>query len=183
MKRFSIPRGSSNWSLESEILELPCSIYRGGTSKALFLNAIDLPEEKLLADAVILCLFGSPDLRQVDGLGGVHPLTSKVAIVSPSERPESDVEFTFGQVSLRNPYIDYRGTCGNISSAVGFNAVDIGWVPPLEPLTRVRIWNTNSKRILLADIPVRDSRSAVSGDCSIAGVPEQGRVSGSILEM
>jgi 2-methylaconitate cis-trans-isomerase PrpF len=158
----------------SEPIMLPCAVYRGGSSKAVFLRRDDLPSDPALADALILALFGSPDRRQIDGLGGADPLTSKVAIVSASHRPSVDVDFTFGQVSLTQTHVDYRSTCGNISSAVGAFAVDQGWVAPQEPATRVRIWNTNSQALLLADVPVRGGRSALDGDCEIAGVPGRG---------
>ncbi|HWR31822.1 MAG TPA: PrpF domain-containing protein [Negativicutes bacterium] len=93
----------------------------------------ELPADPVLRDKVILAIYGSPDLRQIDGLGGADLLTSKLAIISPPTVPEADVNYTFGQVSTAEAFVDYGGNCGNISSAVGPFAIDKGLVPPLEP--------------------------------------------------
>src|SRR5580658_6099839 len=106
-------------------------------------------------DAVVLAVYGSPDVRQIDGLGGADVLTSKHAIISPSTRPDADVDYTFGQVSIDTAYVDYRGNCGNISSAVGPFVIDEGMVEPVEPITTVRIRMTNSNRILVVEVPVK----------------------------
>jgi 2-methylaconitate cis-trans-isomerase PrpF len=123
---------------------------------------------------MILAIYGSPDVRQIDGLGGADTLTSKVAIVGPSARPDADVDYTFGQVGITTSEIDYKPNCGNISSGVGPYAIEQGLVPAVEPLTQVRIYNTNTKKVIVAEVPVRDGQVGVDGDCSIDGVPGHG---------
>lgn len=151
-----------------------CSIVRGGTSKGIFFMKNDLPADPVLRDKVILAAFGSPDVRQIDGLGGADVLTSKLAIIAPSESPDADVDYTFGQVSFQQNFIDYKGNCGNISSAVGAYAIDEGIVPAVEPVTTVRIRQTNSDSILVAEVPVQDGKAMVDGDFHIDGVPGTG---------
>lgn len=151
-----------------------CSIVRGGTSKGIFFMKNDLPADPVLRDKVILAAFGSPDVRQIDGLGGADVLTSKLAIIAPSESPDADVDYTFGQVSFQQSFIDYKGNCGNISSAVGAYAIDEGIVPAVEPVTTVRIRQTNSDSILVAEVPVQDGKAMVDGDFHIDGVPGTG---------
>jgi len=158
----------------SEMQRIPCVIMRGGTSKAMFLKANHLPQDTVLRDNMILQIFGSPDVRQIDGLGGADPLTSKLAIIGPSTHPAADIDYTFGQVSLTAPYIDYTGNCGNISSAVGPFAIDEGFVAAQTPTTTVRIHNTNTGRILVAQVPTENGRAKVKGDCKIDGVPGTG---------
>ncbi|HWR06091.1 2-methylaconitate cis-trans isomerase PrpF family protein [Sporomusa sp.] len=157
-----------------EMQRIPCVIMRGGTSKAMFLKANHLPQDATVRDQVILEIFGSPDVRQIDGLGGADPLTSKLAIIAPSTHPDADIDYTFGQVSLTAPYIDYTGNCGNISSAVGPFAIDEGFVAAQAPTTTVRIHNTNTGRILVAEVPTVNGRAKVTGDCKIDGVPGTG---------
>lgn len=144
---------------------------RGGTSKGVFLRAEDLPADPRLRDSVILSIFGSPDSRQINGLGGADPLTSKVAIIARSNRSDADVDYTAGYVGIEKAYIDYEGNCGNISQAVGPFAVDQGLVPPVEPTTRVRIFNTNTSQLIEAEVPVRDGRAWYEGDFQMFGVP------------
>ncbi|MDD4570138.1 MAG: PrpF domain-containing protein [Tepidanaerobacteraceae bacterium] len=149
-------------------------IMRAGTSKGIFLRAEDLPKDKDKRDQVILKIFGSPDVRQIDGLGGADPLTSKVAIIGPSSRPDADIDYTFGQVSYVAPTIDYSGNCGNISSGVAPFAVDEGMVKLEEPYTTVRVHNTNTNSILVQKVQVINGKAKVLGDCKIAGVPGTG---------
>ena len=151
-----------------------CSIVRGGTSKGIFFLRNELPADPALRDTVILAAFGSPDVRQIDGLGGADVLTSKLAIIGPSISPDADVDYTFGQVSFEQSFIDYKGNCGNISSAVGAFAIDEGMVPPVEPITTVRIRQTNSNSILIAEVPVKDGKALVDGSFHIDGVPGTG---------
>jgi 2-methylaconitate cis-trans-isomerase PrpF len=108
---------------------------RGGTSKAVFLKGELLPEDQAERDPLILALFGSPDPRQVDGLGGADLLTSKLAILDPPSRPDADLDYTFAQVSITEPVVDYDINCGNISAAVGAYAVDEGLVEVTEPVS------------------------------------------------
>lgn len=158
----------------ADMNRLPCTIMRGGTSKGIFLKSNHLPQDKELRDKLILEVFGSPDVRQIDGLGGADPLTSKLAIIGPASRPDADVDYTFGQVSINFPYVDYSGNCGNISSAVGPYAIDEGFVAATGSLTTVRIHNTNTGKILIAEVPTEDGLAKVNGDCKIDGVPGSG---------
>ncbi len=151
-----------------------CSILRGGTSKAIFFLENDLPKNQYLRDRVILSAFGSPDVRQIDGLGGADLLTSKVAIIGPSTRENCDVDYTFGQVSFVDAFIDYKGNCGNVSSAVGPFAIDAGLMKVIEPITTVRIHLTNTHNIIVAEVPVKNGKAKTEGDFSIDGVPGTG---------
>lgn len=157
--------------MPSKMISVPVSIVRGGTSKGIFILKNKLPTDVVLRDKIILAIFGSPDLRQVDGIGGADPLTSKLAIIGPSTRPDADVDYIFGQVSITAPFIDYAGNCGNISSAVGSFAIDRGMVKITEPITAVRIHMVNTGRLLTAYIPVEDGEPCVDGDYAIDGVP------------
>ena len=123
---------------------------------------------------VILAIFGSPDVRQIDGLGGADPLTSKCAIIGPSDRPDADVNYTMAQVGITDALIDFKGNCGNISSGVGPFAIDEGLVEAHEPETVVRIYNTNTKKILKAYVRTRGGKSEYTGDYAIDGVPGTG---------
>jgi len=147
---------------------------RAGTSKGIFIKENDLPADPELRTKTILNIFGSPDVRQIDGLGGADVLTSKLAVVGPSSRSDADIDYTFGQVSLTAPFIDYNGNCGNISSGVGPFAIDEGFVKVESPITKVRIHLTNSDNILVAEVPVVDGRAAVDGDFVIDGCPGTG---------
>ncbi|AEG16618.1 PrpF protein [Desulfofundulus kuznetsovii DSM 6115] len=157
-----------------EYEKIRCAIIRGGTSKGVFLLENDLPRDPETRDRVILAIFGSPDPRQINGLGGADSLTSKVAIIGRSSRPDADVDYTFGQVSITAPLVDYKGNCGNISSAVGPFAIDEGLVKAVEPVTTVRIFNTNTGKIIAAEVPVKDGRAVTEGDLAIDGVPGTG---------
>jgi 2-methylaconitate cis-trans-isomerase PrpF len=151
-----------------------CCIMRGGTSKAIFLLRNDLPTDEQLRDRIIRRVFGAPDIREIDGLGGADPLTSKLAIIGPSTHRDCDVDYLFGQVNMVEPMIDYVGNCGNISSAVGPFAIDEGLVNAVEPLTTVRIHQVNTKKVIIAEVPVRGNKARVEGDHSILGVPGKG---------
>ncbi len=157
--------------MSNEIATIRCTLMRGGTSKAVFLQKSELPEDPVLRDKVILSLFGSPSLRQLDGLGGADSTTSKVAIIAPPSRGDADIDYTFGQVGLREAFVDYGGNCGNISSAVGPYAIFYGLVPITEPYTVVRIHMTNTGHILRAKVRVENGKPCVDGDCVIGGVP------------
>jgi len=154
--------------------KIPCVIQRGGTSKGVYLHERDLPSDPDILQKVILAIFGSPDIRQIDGLGGADPLTSKCAIIGPSDRPDADVNYTMAQVGIVDPLIDFRGNCGNISSGVGPFAIDEGLVEAREPETLVRIYNTNTKKILKAYVTTENGKSVYTGDYAIDGVPGAG---------
>jgi hypothetical protein len=151
-----------------------CVLMRGGTSKGLYFHAADLPAAGPRRDELLVRVMGSPDVLQIDGLGGSRPITSKVAIIEPSERADADVDYTFAQVDIEQPVVGYGGNCGNISSGVGPFAIDEGLVEPVEPVTRVRIFNTNTRTLLIAEVPVRNGRARVAGDLAIPGVPGTG---------
>lgn len=153
---------------------IPVVIIRGGTSKGIYIKANDLPTDPKRRDEEILRIFGSPDVRQIDGLGGADPLTSKLAIVGSSNREDADVDYTFAQVSIHERVVDYSGNCGNISSGVGPFAIDESLIEAKEPVTRVRIYNTNTGKMLYGEVQVRDGKARVKGDCIIAGVPGMG---------
>ena len=154
-------------------------LMRGGTSKAVFLREADLPTDPEARDRLILGLFGSPDKRQIDGLGGADPLTSKLAIIGPP-RPDipraagTHLTYTFGQVEIDHPEIDFLSLCGNISSAVGAYAVYEGLVVPTEPITTVRVFNTNLNRVLSIEVPTAGTKPIERGDYIVPGVPGSG---------
>ena len=155
-------------------MKIPCAIYRGGTSKPIFFLEEDLPRNTKERDQMILRAFGSPDIRQIDGLGGADPLTSKVAYIGPPSNPDADLNYTFGYVGITQPVIDYTGNCGNTSAAVGPFALLRGLIRPVEPVTKVRIYNTNTKKIILAEFSVSHGEFVSEGDFSIDGVPGSG---------
>ena len=154
--------------------EIPCTIMRGGTSKGIFIMKENLPQDPSLKDKVILALFGSPDMRQIDGLGGADSLTSKLAIISCSRDKGIDIEYTFGAVGIAEPFVDYSANCGNISSAVGPFAIEKGLVPPVGPFTTVKILNTNTQRMIHAKVPVKEGKVVTVGDFWVDGVPTPG---------
>ena len=149
-------------------------IHRGGTSKGIFIKENEMPRDPAQRDRVIRGIFGTPDIREIDGLGGADVLTSKLAIIGPPTREDADVDYTFAQVSFDTDLVDYGGNCGNISAAVGPFAIDEGMVPITYPVTRVRIHQVNTNCILVADVPVAEGRAAVQGECRIDGVPGTG---------
>jgi 2-methylaconitate cis-trans-isomerase PrpF len=155
-------------------MKIPCAIYRGGTSKPVFFLEEDLPKDAKKRDAVVLEAFGTPDIRQIDGLGGADPLTSKVAYIGAPTVRDTDVNYTFGYVGIANPIIDYTGNCGNTSAAVGPFALLRGLIKPVEPMTKVRIYNTNTKKVILAEFEVKDGEFVSEGNFRIDGAPGSG---------
>jgi len=155
---------------------IPAVLMRGGTSKGLFFHEKDLPPDPRRRDRAILAAYGSPDpyKRQIDGVGGALSVTSKVAVIGPSPAPDYDVVYHFGQVSIDRPIVDVKGNCGNISSAVGPFAVDEGLVTAVEPVTRVRIHQKNTNKLIVAEVPVKDGKFNEEGDYAIDGVPGTG---------
>ncbi len=158
----------------AELTPVKIVMMRGGTSKGVFFSETDLPTDPALRERMILAVMGSPDPRQIDGLGGADPLTSKICIIGPGRAYDADVTYTFGQVGIDEAYVALTGNCGNLSAAVGVYAIEAGYVLPQEPETVVRIFNTNSKQMLIARVPVRNGRPAVAGPYAIAGVPGTG---------
>lgn len=149
-------------------------IQRGGTSKGIFIKENELPKDSDKRKKVIQKIFGSPDKRQIDGLGGADVLTSKLAIIGPPTRADADVDYTFAQVSFDADAVDFGGNCGNISAGVAPFAIDEGMIPAVEPITKVRINQTNTNCILIAEVEVKDGKACVDGDCHIDGVPGTG---------
>lgn len=155
----------------ANITKLPVTIIRGGTSKGVYILEDDLPADKAAWEPLLLRLMGSPDKKQIDGLGGSQSVTSKVAIVKKSDHPGADVDYTFAQVSVDKPLVSYKGNCGNISSGVGPFAIEKGLVEAKDGLTTVRIYNTNTDKIIAADVHTKDGQVEYDGDFAIAGVP------------
>jgi 4-oxalomesaconate tautomerase len=150
---------------------IPCLFMRGGTSRGPFFLESDLPADPALRDRVLLAVMGSPDLRQIDGLGGADPLTSKVAIVARSERPGVDLEFLFAQVLIKEPRVDTTPNCGNMLAAVAPFAIERGLVAARAPETTVRVLTRNTGT--LSDITVQTPGGQISyeGDARIDGCP------------
>ena len=149
---------------------------RGGTSRALVFHRRDLPGDRGAWDSIFLAAMGSPDPngRQLDGVGGGISSLSKVAVVGPPTHAGADVDYTFGQVEVTRASVDYRGNCGNISSAIGPFAIDEKLVPAREPVTVVRIHNTNTGKLIHSHVPVEASHASIRGDFVLDGVPGTG---------
>lgn len=155
---------------------IPAVFMRGGTSKALMFHARDLPEGREEWTALFAAAMGSPDPfgRQLNGMGGGISSLSKVCVLSPSRRPDADVDYTFAQVMIREERVDYGANCGNMSSAVGPFAVDEGVVTPHGDATTVRIYNTNTDKLIHSTFPVQGSTARYDGALEIPGVPGTG---------
>jgi 2-methylaconitate cis-trans-isomerase PrpF len=149
---------------------------RGGTSRCLVFHDKDLPEAGPARDRVLLAALGSPDPygRQLNGLGGGISSLSKACIIGPATHPDADVDYTFAQVEVSRPVVDYTGNCGNCSSSVGPFAIDEGLVTAADGIAAVRIHNTNTKKIIVARVPVAGGEATVEGDFELAGVPGLG---------
>ncbi|MDN4527677.1 2-methylaconitate cis-trans isomerase PrpF family protein [Fictibacillus fluitans] len=154
--------------------KIPVAIMRGGTSKGAFFNEQAMPKQREDWEGFLLDVMGSPDNMQIDGLGGANSLTSKVAIIKKSKEADVDIDYTFAQVSIDKKMVDFKGNCGNISSAVGPYAIEQGLVAAREPVTEVRIYNTNTKKVIISEVEVEDGRVKQEGNCSIPGVPGTG---------
>jgi 4-oxalomesaconate tautomerase len=148
-----------------------CTMLRGGTSRGLFFEAADLPAAPAERDDLLLRLMGTPDPRQIDGLGGATSLTSKVAVVGRSEHPGADVDYLFLQLGVDQATVSDRQNCGNILAGVGPFAVERGLVPAGDGETSVRIRMVNSESIAVATFATPAGRVEYRGDVAIAGVP------------
>jgi len=144
-----------------------CMLMRGGTSKGAYFLAEDLPKDPAERDDVLLRIMGSPDARQIDGIGGAHPLTSKVAVISPSARADADVDYLFLQVGVEEAVVSDRQNCGNLLAGVGPFAVERGLVGS----GPVRIHMVNSGSVATASFAGADGVVDYDGDVAIAGVP------------
>ncbi|WP_086726273.1 4-oxalomesaconate tautomerase, partial [Streptomyces carpinensis] len=151
--------------------EVRCLLMRGGTSKGAYFLADDLPADPAARDDLLLRIMGSPDPRQIDGLGGAHPLTSKVAVVSASADPDADVDYLFLQVAVEHVEVSEGQNCGNILAGVGPFAVERGLVAPGDGETSVRIRMRNTGELAVATFPTPGGRVEYTGDAEISGVP------------
>jgi methylitaconate Delta-isomerase len=154
----------------SESRGIRCAIYRGGTSRGVYFLDNDLPYPQAIRAQILLNILGSPDPRQVDGLGGGTSSTSKTMIIGPSRLQGTEVQMLFGQVSLHSSIVDWRGTCGNLTTAVGPFAIDQGLVTAVEPVTEVAIYSVNTRKRIIARVPVSRGRAMTQGDYRIPGV-------------
>ena len=153
---------------------IPFRLYRGGTSKGVFLSADALPADQAALTPLLLEIFGSPDPRQINGLGGADKLTSKAALMGPSAEPDADVDYLFAQVGIRHPEVDFKLNCGNLTAAAAVYAVDEGLVRAEGDSATVRIHNVNTHRIIRATVPLRGGVVCEEGDFAIGGVPGTG---------
>lgn len=156
------------------LLKIPCTLMRGGTSKGPYFHARDLPEDPTQRDRILLAAMGSPHVRQIDGIGGGDTLTSKVVIVSPSTRAGIDIDYLFAQVSVDNATVDTTPNCGNMLAGVGPFAIENGLVRAGDPVTRLRIFNINTNKVVEAIIQTPGGFVTYDGDARIDGVPGSG---------
>ena len=150
---------------------IPCTLMRGGTSKGLYFHGDDLPAERPLLDHVLLAAMGSPDVRQIDGVGGAHPLTSKVAVISRATRADADVDYLFLQVAVDKAEVSDSQNCGNILAGIGPWAIERGLVPVAGATTPVRIHMVNTRSMAVAHVPTPGGQVEYEGDARIDGVP------------
>ena len=150
---------------------IACLWMRGGTSKGAYFLAGDLPADPAARDDLLLRIMGSPDPRQIDGIGGADPLTSKVAVLSPSSRPDADVDYLFLQVFVDRALVSDAQGCGNILAGVGPAAIERGLVKAAGDETDVRIHMVNTGEVAVAKVRTPDGRVSYTGGTAIAGVP------------
>lgn len=156
------------------LISIPCTLMRGGTSKGPYFHAKDLPQDADARNQLLLAAMGSPHVRQIDGIGGGDTLTSKVVIVSPSERPGIDIDYLFAQVSVETATVDTTPNCGNMLAGVGPFAIENGLVSATDPVTTLRIFNVNTQKIVEAVIQTPGGQVTYDGDARIDGVPGSG---------
>ncbi len=150
---------------------IPCMLMRGGTSKGPFFNVADLPADPETRDRVLLAIMGSPDSRQIDGIGGADPLTSKVGIVGPSVREGVDIEFLFAQVSVDRALVDTTPNCGNMLAAVVPFALEQGLIEARSDVTCARVLTLNTGMLANITVQTPGGTLVTDGDCKIDGVP------------
>ncbi|ANQ17135.1 2-methylaconitate cis-trans isomerase PrpF [Vibrio natriegens] len=161
-------------------IKVPATYMRGGTSKGVFFNLEDLPQEAQVAgaarDNLLLRVIGSPDpyAKQIDGMGGATSSTSKTVIVSRSSQDDHDVDYLFGQVSIDKPFVDWSGNCGNLSAAVGPFAIHAGLIPqeriPENGIATVRVWQVNISKTILIHVPIVNGFVQETGEFELDGV-------------
>jgi 4-oxalomesaconate tautomerase len=155
----------------SDLIGIPCLFMRGGTSRGPYFKASDLPSDIATRDRILLAAMGSPDLRQIDGLGGADTLTSKVAIVSKSTRANVDLDYLFAQVDIKRPIVDTSPSCGNMLAGVAPFAIETGLAKATGDETRLMIFNVNTESRIEAVIQTPGGRMRYSGNARIDGVP------------
>ncbi len=154
--------------------DIPATLMRGGTSKCWVFARDDVDVPGIHLDDVLRRLYGSPDSRQIDGVGGGTSTTSKAVIVAPSARADADIDYSFAQIGVADGVVDWLSNCGNCSAAVAPYALHKGWLRPKGEVTRVRIHNTNTGQLIVAEVPTPDGRVVETGDARISGVPFPG---------
>lgn len=155
-------------------MKIPCIYMRGGTSKGAMFLKRDLPEDRSLWDDIFLKVMGGPDPKQIDGLGGTVSSNNKILIVSSSTREDIDVEYLVAQVVVGEPVVDYSANCGNMTSAVGPFSIWQGLVKAESPVTKVRMLNLNTNKVIEEYVPTRDGIVEETGECAIAGIDGTG---------
>jgi 2-methylaconitate cis-trans-isomerase PrpF len=155
----------------NDLARIPCVLMRGGTSRGPYFLASHLPAEPAARDQVLLAVMGSGHWLEIDGIGGGNPLTSKVAIVSPSQQPGADVDYLFAQVKVEDRVVDTSPNCGNMLAGIGPFAIEAGLVAAEDGTTTVRIYNVNTKRLIEARITTPNKTVCYDGDVAIDGVP------------
>lgn len=155
----------------SDLRGIPCIFMRGGTSRGPYFKATDLPADVATRDRVLLAAMGSPDVRQIDGLGGADTLTSKVAIVSKSTRPGVDLDYLFAQVDIKRPLVDTNPSCGNMLAGVAPFGLETGLIRATGDETRVMIFNVNTESRIEAVVQTPGGKVAYTGNARIDGVP------------
>lgn len=155
-------------------LRIPAVYMRGGTSKGVFFLTDDLPADPAARERLLLRVVGSPDRygKQIDGMGGATSSTSKIVIIGRSSHPDCDVDYLFGQVAIDKPVIDWSANCGNLTSAVAPFAISAGLVPsvPREGSAVVRIWQANSRKIIIAHVQMKEGEVVEEGEFELDGV-------------
>lgn len=157
--------------IHSDQRAIPCMLMRGGTSRGPFFLEADLPRDRAARDRVLLAAIGSPDPRQIDGLGGAHPLTSKAGIVRPSTTPGVDLDFLFAQLQPDSDHVDLTPNCGNMLAAVLPFALERGLLPLQEGSTSARILTLNTGMQCEVSVPTPGRRLHYGGTARIDGVP------------
>jgi 4-oxalomesaconate tautomerase len=155
----------------SDLVGIPTIFMRGGTSRGPYFKADDLPKDVATRDRVLLAAMGSPDVRQIDGLGGADTLTSKVAIVSKSTRPGVDLDYLFAQVDIGKPMVDTAPSCGNMLAGVAPFGIETGLIPARDGETSVMIFNVNTEARIEAIVQTPGGKMKYSGEARIDGVP------------
>ena len=158
----------------NDLRSIPAYLMRGGTSKGLIFHKKDLPSDRNILTEYLLKIMGSPDVRQINGLGGGTSVTSKVCIISKSLEKDVDIDYFFAQVEVDRNHVDYAPTCGNMLSALGPFAIEEGLVETSDEITKVNVKSINTNALITLDVPTPDRKLKYSGDFKIDGVPGTG---------